>query len=506
MSRVALVMLLAMAAAVAVPVLDNYAADVDMSTLPSRVASAPDATSDELVDAGCADDVPSDALVKGPKVNGGFALNILPINVGDKRVANPDCAGFLIDGKCMKPLPRRSRTAGIEDNMQSPEQLSVSAFEPDVHKIVEQHFHQRVMQETQAEKQLAGLPGYEIIEEEMNKVDNVDADAVSDSMFPVGSALMHNEDTEVDVTSFSNLNHPAARDVQERPVSFVPGESAVVLNDPLWHVDSAVPVIGRTAQTVDPEPYDSIVSTAVLPSPTDLRARLANSPQEVSATGSSAETSAPDTAAVTTPVSETIAVLRRDLLAEQTAPVTSGADGSEVAMPLQAPGTVTAVAEEVGDLEETIPKPVYEAEVEILPSPSASPSPAFDPIVMQQRQAVAATQAREIAVCESLLTDSGFVCTARESDMALMQNDVAINFDAANVKGNFLSMIAHCTRVASEGFDASSASSVVQFSATLSKYASALSCAEGETFPACVPSEAGSIIQAAPQNGSWKCF
>jgi hypothetical protein len=63
----------------------------------------------------------------------------------------------------MKPLPKHSRTAVIADNMLSPEQLTSSVYEADVHKIAEKHFHQRVMQETPEDRHLDGLPGYDVV-------------------------------------------------------------------------------------------------------------------------------------------------------------------------------------------------------------------------------------------------------------------------------------------------------------------------------------------------------
>ncbi len=70
--------------------IDEDSAKMAIVPFPEAVASDP--VSAELVNGALAQDV-SEELQKGPRVNGGFALNILPRNSGEKLVANADCAG-----------------------------------------------------------------------------------------------------------------------------------------------------------------------------------------------------------------------------------------------------------------------------------------------------------------------------------------------------------------------------------------------------------------------------
>jgi len=387
----------------------------DMGILPTLPSVSKEVVSDDLVDAGVADDVTDDLLLRGPKVNGGYALNTLPTETGDNRVTNPDCAGYMIDGKCMKPLPHRSRLAVIEDNMLSPEQLAPSLYEPNLQQVNQQYFNQPVMQDNV--EHLAGLPGYDVVEEEMNKIDSAPASVESDSMFPVGTGLMESNDAEVD----SN-GHAAKMNLEDCG-------------------DAGETMEGHQLPEEGGQPTNVVVPNSGPSSETDhsvLHALPVDCTQSMSLTSDS---------------------------------------GEEIAMPIQAPSTLARVLnEEVGDIEDNIPMAAYDLEAEFSPSASPSPSTVPAPVHVHHR-----------------------------SKVALTQTSVTVKYDPTDMKANFLSLIAHCTRAASNGLD-TSAESVSMLSTTLSKYHAALECAQSSTFPDCVPEEANTIIQTPPHHGHWKCF
>jgi hypothetical protein len=174
-----------------------------------------------------AQDIEPSLVHKGPKVNGGFALNINPLNVGEKRVANADCAGHIVDGKCVRLFPKRSRTATIDDNMLSPEQLTTNLYETDIHQMVKTHFNQNVMEETNIDDHHVGMPGYEVIETEMNKEGNSHANTVSDTLFPIGSTMMRAGDSERSVDLSGLMNQGISHDpvVQAQPTDASPTPS-----------------------------------------------------------------------------------------------------------------------------------------------------------------------------------------------------------------------------------------------------------------------------------------
>jgi len=288
-----------------------------MSILRSSPSQSMEFISDDLVDG---DMVHSEdlepLLVKGPKVNGGFAPNTLPLDTGDDRVTNPDCAGYMIHGKCMKPLPHHSRLATVEDNMLSPEQSTGALYETNVGQMVKQFFHQRIMEETA--HPLAGMPGYAVVEEEMNKADAVPANVESDGMFPIGEGMMEANDAEVDANG-----HRAKMNLEDCMEGFAEDRETHPLPDELGGHHPAIRGGPWSLPTTD---VDSGI--------------LRNMPRGCDGAESLTTSS-----------------------------------GEEVAMPMQPHSTFpVVVTEEVGDLEENIPHHNYESDPEVSPSPSPSAS------------------------------------------------------------------------------------------------------------------------------------
>jgi len=387
----------------------------------------------------------------------------------------------------MKPLPRHSRTAGIEDNMQSPEQNSPSEFEPDVHQMVRQFFNQDVMEETNTDSHHVGLPGFEVIEEEMNKVDNMDDDAVTNTLFPVGANLMAHDDTEVDATgSQSKMN------LEDCTLGTSETVDSWELRDGTGQVSSN----GEGSELAPPS-QPSPVEMELDPV-SGLLVPIVNQPGPITRNYPYASTVDPDSGLLIPVPNQNNPVFRSIVNGNNASPILSSLDGDELAMPLS--NAHTHDSEEIGDLQDTVPKVSVELESELPPSPNPIPVPVVDIVPVQSEPE---DLSRQVLACMVVLQTAG----RSFSDMNLAQTEASVKmtakFDATDVKGNFLSLVSHCTRAASDNFDGKA---VKQFSATLSKYASALSCAESENFPACVPSEASKIIQEPPQNGNWNCF
>eukprot|EP00299_Pterocystis_sp_00344_P002725 c1306_g1_i1.p1 GENE.c1306_g1_i1~~c1306_g1_i1.p1 ORF type:complete len:426 (+),score=86.72 c1306_g1_i1:44-1321(+) len=182
-----------------------------------------------------AEDIEPTEIRKGPKVNGGFAINVNPLNAGEKRVANADCAGHIVDGKCVRLFPKRSRTATLDDNMLSPEQSNSNLYEADIHQMVKTHFNQNVMEETKVDSHHVGLPGYEVIQSEMNKEDNHHANSISDTLFPIGSGMMHSGDSEVNVDLSSLMSQGVVVPPAEEPKEPAAGATATPKPAPVIH-------------------------------------------------------------------------------------------------------------------------------------------------------------------------------------------------------------------------------------------------------------------------------
>jgi len=265
---------------------------------------------------------------------------------------------------------------------------------------------------------LVGIPGYDVVEEEMNKVDSAAAQSESESLFPVGTDMMESNDAEVDAN----------------------GDKAKMNTDDC--ADGSESFEGHQLPGDGLQPSNVIIGN-----------------------------SGPDGA---TPND----VLRAMPRACDQSDALTSPSGDEVAMPIQGSAPGEPAPEELGDLESVLPMSSYDSEAEFTPSPSPSPSSIPPPVRVSRHTAMALVDLAE--------TD-------------------AKAFDPTDVKGNFLSLVAHCTKAVSEGFD-TSAQGVSNLSASLSKYASALECAQSANFPSCMPAEASQIIQSPPENGRWSCF
>lgn len=171
---------------------DNY----EMGMVGTELIVDDEMVPNELINGDFAEDATEGDLQKGPKVNGGYAVNTAPVQT-ELKVANGDCAGgHYVNGKCLHPFPRNARKATIEDNMESPEQHTEAGYEADIHSFVQKHFGQDVMKETEQANHHVGMPGPEVINFEMNHEGNEDANAAAEDLFPVGTELMSDGNTE----------------------------------------------------------------------------------------------------------------------------------------------------------------------------------------------------------------------------------------------------------------------------------------------------------------------
>jgi len=485
--------------------------DEEMAILPTQPDLRVEDVPDELVNGGYAVDTTLQSLDKGPKVNGGFALNPpLKKATTPPRVSNADCAGgHIVDGKCLRQFPKPARKASPEDNMESPEQQSRAAYEPDIHQFVRKHFGQDVMEETPVQTHNVGLPGPEIINFEMNKNSNLQADGVADSLFPIGVGMMTEGDAEVDVNIIDNMNGSPAQ----------VGVSAAG---------------GSTVPTHSSHPVPGATITRPVPGATVAHSTPITSGSTTASTPTTITTSDGTVVSVTTndgpAVSATPDVIIGGVIAPAPVVLT---DGQNEVAELKTT-TPTVVVNEDGDLEGSIPQGDVDEEPGLPPTPTPTPTPNLE--LIAQQKAEAEKRAQEVAACMIVLEGEGLHCTsATEGEAmssALIQSSVASTpapqnttapvcdsrvklvkepFNSANTRENLHSLVLFCTEsttrdmVQSNDF-AQHSLLRVRFTQKLIKYATILSCIDSKDFPGCVPEEALRVVQSEPVQAIWTCF
>jgi len=196
-------------------------------------------------------------------------------------------------------------------------------------------------------------------------------------------------------------------------------------------------------------------------------------------------------------------------------------------------------------------------EPDLPPTPTPAPTP--DPAIAAQQLLVQETHAKQIAVCLEVLEREGYAPGSRANMHAFTQVTVsnakhdnidqssddqspsiqslssddcgdtlsavqvqasakstAPVFDPSNVKQNLQTLVIYCINKSTKDLSSSIGGSnddthltlqlTTKYSQSLVKYANAMTCADSEDFPGCMPSEAEKLVKQGPMDGEWPCF